>query len=56
VRHKTSGIDADIVFGYLPFEKEAIIRANWVEFGSVRIPLASPEDLIITLIALAPRM
>jgi hypothetical protein len=47
MRHETSGIDADIVFGYLPFEKEAITRANWEEFDSVRIPLPSPEDLII---------
>jgi hypothetical protein len=47
MRHETSGIDTDVVFGYLPFEKEAITRANWAEFTSVLIPLPSPEDLII---------
>ena len=47
VRHEPSGIDADIVFGSLPFEKEAITRAEWVELGGVRIPLPLPEDLII---------
>jgi len=47
VRHEPSGIDADIIFGSLPFEKQAITRANWVELGGVRIPLPWPEDLII---------
>ena len=47
VRHEPSGIDADMVFGSLPFEKEAVARAVWVEFSGVRIPLPLPEDLII---------
>ncbi len=47
VRHEPSGIDADLVFGSLPFEKEAITRAEWVELDGVRIPLPLPEDLII---------
>jgi hypothetical protein len=47
VRHGESGIDLDLVFGSLPFEKEAVIRAKWVDLGGVAIPLSSPEDLII---------
>lgn len=47
VHHEPSGIDADIVFGTLSFEKEAVARAAWVDVGKVRIPLLSPEDLII---------
>lgn len=47
MRHEPSGIDADIVFGSLPFEKEAVTRAGWVELGGVKIPLPLPEDLII---------
>jgi predicted nucleotidyltransferase len=47
VGHEESGIDVDIVFGSLPFEKEAVARATWVELGGVRIPLPLPEDLIV---------
>jgi predicted nucleotidyltransferase len=47
VRHQESGIDVDIVFGSLPFEKEAVARATWMELGGVRAPLPLPEDLII---------
>jgi predicted nucleotidyltransferase len=47
VRHQESGIDVDIVFGSLPFEKEAVARATWVEIGGVHVPLPLPEDLII---------
>ena len=47
VRHEPSGIDADLVFGSLRFEKAAITRAEWVDLGGVRIPLPLPEDLII---------
>jgi hypothetical protein len=47
VRHQESGIDVDVVFGRLPFEKEAVARATWVELGGVRLPLPLPEDLIV---------
>jgi hypothetical protein len=47
VRHQESGIDVDIVFGSLPFEKEAVARATWMEMGGLRAPLPLPEDLII---------
>lgn len=47
VNHEPSGIDADIVFGALPFEEEAVSRALWVDVAGVRVPLPAPEDLII---------
>jgi predicted nucleotidyltransferase len=47
MRHQKSGIDVDIVFGSLPFEKKAVARANWLELGGVQAPLPLPEDLII---------
>ena len=56
VRHEESGIDADIVFGSLAFEKEAVTRATWVELGGVRVPLPLPEDLIVMkVVAHRPR-
>ena len=47
VQHQLSAIDVDIALGSLPFEDEAIARALWVDIGNVKIPIATPEDLII---------
>jgi hypothetical protein len=47
VRHKPSGIDVDVTFGALAFEKEAIAHAAWLDIKKVRLPLPLPEDLII---------
>jgi len=47
IRHKPSGIDVDITFGALAFEKEAIARAVWLDLKKVRLPLPAPEDLIV---------
>ena len=47
VRHEASGIDIDIAFGALPFEEEAIERTVWREMSGIRVPLPTPEDLII---------
>ncbi len=47
VRHEPSGIDVDITFGTLPFEKEAITNAFWIDIRGVRLPLPTAEDLII---------
>jgi len=56
VRHKPSGIDVDIAFGALGFEKETIDRAVWVKLKNTRLPLPTPEDLIIMkAIARRPR-
>lgn len=47
VRHEATGIDVDVVFGGLRFEEEAVERASWVEVSGIRVPLPTPEDLII---------
>lgn len=47
VRHEPSGIDADIAIGSLPFEREAVMRLQWIPIGGVDIPLPTPEDLIV---------
>lgn len=47
VRHEPSKIDADITFGALAFEQEAIERATRIDIAGVSVPLATPEDLIV---------
>jgi hypothetical protein len=47
IRHKPSGIDVDITFGALAFEKEAIARSVWLDMEKIRLPLPAPEDLIV---------
>jgi hypothetical protein len=47
LRHAPTGIDADVSFGALPFEDEALTRSVEGKLGRIRIPLPTPEDLII---------
>lgn len=47
MRHEQSGLDIDISIGALPFEEEAIKRKKSVDLSGVKIPLPTPEDLII---------
>lgn len=47
MRHGQSGLDADISIGGLPFEEEAIRKKIIVDIAGVKIPLPTPEDLII---------
>lgn len=47
LRHQSSGIDVDVVFGSLAFEQETVDRAEWVEAAGLRLPLPAPEDLIV---------
>ncbi len=42
-----SGVRADVIFGFLPFEEEAIGRAPRIPFGDVEVRVATPEDLIL---------
>jgi hypothetical protein len=45
--HRKSGLAVNLVFDSLPFEREALSRATWVDVGEVQLPLTGPEDLII---------
>jgi predicted nucleotidyltransferase len=47
VRQEPRGLDVDVVLGSLPFEKETVAWAVWVEASGVRVPLPRPEDLLI---------
>ena len=47
LRHNPSGIDIDLSLGFLPFEIEMVDRSQMVEFGSIKLRLPTPEDLII---------
>lgn len=47
VRHETSGIDVDIVCAGLRFEEETVARAESIDLGAVRLPVSTPEDLMI---------
>lgn len=47
MRHEQSGFDVDISIGGLPFEEEAISKKIIVEIAGVKIPLPTPEDLIV---------
>ena len=46
--HESSGVDIDLSFGALPFERELIDRANEVAVRGMSVKVATPEDLIIT--------
>ena len=47
LQHEPSGINVDLSLGALPFESQAVARSTfWVE-GDLRIPLPTPEDLVI---------
>lgn len=48
LQHQSTGVNVDLSCGVLPFENEMIARARELVIGSVRIKVASPEDLIIT--------
>ncbi len=48
LQHQPTGVNVDLSCGILPFEEEMIARARELVIGSVRIKVASPEDLIIT--------
>lgn len=41
------GVQADIVFGRLPFEERAIQRAGIVKLGRRKLRVCGPEDLIV---------
>ena len=47
LRHRDSGIDIDVAVGSLPFEREAVRQRQRVSIAGVRLPLPTPEDLII---------
>ena len=47
MRNQQSGLDVNIVFDSLPFDRDAVARATPVDLGGVLIPVSRPEDLIV---------
>jgi len=45
--HTASGTPVDLVFGFLPFELEALANASEVDFAGVPLRVVSAEDLVI---------
>lgn len=43
---EVEGVRVDVVFGQLPYEKNAIRRARLVEFAGAKVRVCAPEDLI----------
>ena len=47
LRHEATGTPIEVTLAWLPFEREAIERAEAIDLGGVRLPVATAEDLII---------
>ncbi|HEX3597630.1 MAG TPA: nucleotidyl transferase AbiEii/AbiGii toxin family protein [Polyangiaceae bacterium] len=47
VRHEPTGVDLDVSFGWSAFEHEALATCTLTKFGSVRIPVCTPENLVV---------
>jgi hypothetical protein len=56
MHHEPRGLDADVVFGSLPFERVTVAEALLIELGGVRVPLPPPEALIILKKAVPHRL
>lgn len=56
LQHQPTGVNVDLSCGVLPFEEEMILRARLLTIGSLKVKVATPEDLVITkAIAHRPR-
>lgn len=47
LEHEPTAIPVDLSLAWLPFERVALERADHVDFGGVRLRVATPEDLVI---------
>jgi len=47
MRHTTSGIDVDLTFGELPFERAAVANCENHDVGGIRVRLPRVEDLLV---------
>lgn len=41
------GFRVDVIFGELPYERQAIARARPMDMGGFTVPVCAPEDLIV---------
>lgn len=47
LRHEPTGVDFDVSFAWTSFEHEAIAASSETAFGTVKAPMAQPDDLIV---------
>jgi len=47
LRHLASGVTVDLSLGWMQFERDAMERATTVDLDGVRVPVATPEDLVV---------
>jgi len=47
LRHEPSGTPMEVSLGWLPFEREALNRADKLDLGGVTAPVARAEDLVV---------
>ncbi len=47
MRHETTGVAIDISLGALEYEEDLIGRTRTVQKDRLKIPVASPEDMIV---------
>lgn len=41
------GVRVDVIFGLIPFEREALARSVPVAIGEITVPVVTPEDLVL---------
>lgn len=47
LKHAPSGTPMEVTLAWLPFEREALARAERVDFEGVEFPVATAEDLVV---------
>ncbi len=47
LRHESTGVDLDVSFAWSSFEHEALAASTLTQFGNVRAPMCTPDDLIV---------
>ncbi|MCC6997874.1 MAG: hypothetical protein IT370_24880 [Deltaproteobacteria bacterium] len=56
LRHQPSGVDLDVSLGWTLFEHEAIESSTSARFGSIVVPMARAEELVVfKLVAARPK-
>jgi Nucleotidyl transferase AbiEii toxin, Type IV TA system len=56
LQHSFSGVPIDVSLARLPFEEQAIARAEPIDWAGITIPVARPDDLVIyKLVGARPR-
>lgn len=43
----STGVDIDLIIGFLPYEESAYERVQWLAYDGVEFPVCTAEDLII---------